>query len=335
MTDKKDVLVTGDRPTGRLHLGHLVGSLNNRIKYQQDYNCYFLIADLHMLTTHYDRIKEVEENVIEMVIDWLSVGMDPKKSIFYLQSEVPYITELYTILAMLCSVARSERIPTLKEKIQDMGVGDNYSVGLLGYPILMAADILMYKAVKVPVGDDQLSHIEITRELARRFNHIYGQYFVEPQPIISETSRLVGTDGDRKMSKSLENCIYLSDDEKTVEKRVRGMFTDPNRIRADIPGKVEGNPVFIYHDAFNDNLEEVSDLKDRYRKGAVGDVEVKKKLSAAINKVLDPIREKRNYFEQKRDEVKDIIKEGTTKAKEDAYNNMNNILDHIGMYRPL
>ena len=335
MSDKKDVLVTGDRPTGRLHLGHLVGSLNNRIKFQQEYNCYFLIADLHMLTTHFDKVKEVEESVIEMVIDWLSVGMDPNKSTFYLQSEIPYITELYTILAMLCSVARSERIPTLKEKIQDMGVGENYSVGLLGYPILMAADILMYKAVKVPVGEDQLSHIEITRELARRFNHIYGDYFTEPEPIISETSRLVGTDGDRKMSKSLDNCIYLSDDPKAVEKRVRGMFTDPNRIRADIPGKVEGNPVFIYHDAFNDNTEEVDDLKDRYRTGNVGDVEVKKKLAAAINKLFEPIREKRSYYETRRDEVKDIIKQGTAKAKEDAGVIMNEILDHIGMYRPL
>ncbi|NIP37871.1 MAG: tryptophan--tRNA ligase [Candidatus Dadabacteria bacterium] len=335
MSDKKEVLVTGDRPTGRLHLGHLVGSLNNRIKYQQDYKCYFLIADLHMLTTHFDKVKEVEENVIEMVIDWLSVGMDPNKSTFYLQSEIPYITELYTILAMLCSVARSERIPTLKEKIQDMGVGENYSVGLLGYPILMAADILMYKAVKVPVGEDQLSHIEITRELARRFNHIYGEYFTEPEPIISETSRLVGTDGDRKMSKSLDNCIYLSDDEKAVGKRVMSMFTDPNRIRADIPGKVEGNPVFIYHDAFNDNTEEVDDLKDRYRKGKVGDVEVKKKLSAAVNNILEPIREKRSYYEQRRDEVKDIIKQGTIKAKEHANVIMNEILDHIGMYRPM
>jgi len=333
MTDKKDVLVTGDRPTGRLHLGHLVGSLNNRIKYQQDYNCYFLIADLHMLTTHYDKVKEVEENVIEMVTDWLSVGMDPQKSTFYLQSEVPYITELYTILAMLCSVARSERIPTLKEKIQDMGIGENYSVGLLGYPILMAADILMYKAVKVPVGEDQLSHIEITRELARRFNHIYGDYFVEPEPIISETSRLVGTDGDRKMSKSLNNCIYLSDDEKAVEKRVRGMFTDPNRIRADIPGKVEGNPVFIYHDAFNDNIEEVADLKERYKKGKVGDVEVKQKLSIAINKVLEPIREKRKSYEERKDYIKEIISEGTMRASNIAKENMEDILEHIGMYR--
>lgn len=333
MSDKKNILVTGDRPTGKLHLGHLVGSLNNRIKYQDQYDCFFLIADLHMLTTHYDKVSEVEQNVLEMVIDWMSVGMDPGKSTFYIQSQVPYITELYTILAMICSVQRSERIPTLKEKIQDMGVGENYSVGLLGYPILMAADILMFKATKVPVGEDQLSHIEITRELARRFNHLYGDYFTEPEPIVSNTSRLVGVDGNRKMSKSLDNCIYLSDDNKMVEKRVMSMFTDPNRIRADIPGRVEGNPVFIYHDAFNNNKDEVEDLKDRYRKGKVGDVEVKKKLSAAINKILDPIREKRREIEDDKKKVKEIISDGTKRALQIARHNIEDILDHIGMYR--
>jgi len=192
MGDNKAILVTGDRPTGKLHLGHLVGSLNNRIKFQEKYKCFFLIADLHMLTTHYDKVEEVEKNVVEMVLDWMSVGMDPEKSTFYIQSKVPYITELYTILAMLCSVQRSQRIPTLKEKIRDMGVGENYSVGLLGYPILMAADILMFKATKVPVGDDQLSHIELTRELSRRFNFHYGDYFEEPEPIrweLMETGR--------------------------------------------------------------------------------------------------------------------------------------------------
>jgi len=279
-----------------------VGSLYNRIAFQDDYDCYFLVADLHMLTTHYDKVKEVEQNTLEMVMDWLSVGMDPGKSAFYVQSQIPYITELYAMLAMICGVPRAERIPTLKDKIQDMGVGDNYSVGLLGYPVLMAADILMFKATKVPVGEDQLSHIELTRELARRFNFLYGEFFQEPDPVISKTSRLVGLDGDRKMSKSLDNCIYLSDDVGQVNKRVMSMFTDPNRIRADIPGKVEGNPVFIYHDAFNKNTAEIDDLKDRYRTGNVGDVEVKKKLSAAINELLEPIREKRSEYESRPDE---------------------------------
>lgn len=334
MLDQKPILVTGDRPTGRLHIGHLVGSLNNRIKFQDDYQCFFLIADLHMLTTHYDKVEEVEQNTIQLVIDWLSVGMDPSRSTFYIQSQVPYITELHTILSMLCSVPRSQRIPTLKEKVQDMGLGENYSVGLLGYPILMAADILMFKATKVPVGDDQLSHLELTRELARRFNHLYGDFFKEPEPVVSETPRLVGTDGNRKMSKSLDNCIYLSDDAETVESRVRGMYTDPKRIRADIPGTVEGNPVFIYHDAFNTDIEEVEDLKSRYRNGKVGDVEVKKKLSIAINSIIEPIREKRSCYEKRIGEVRDILHEGSIRANRIAKENMDEILDHIGLFQP-
>ncbi|MEM7009192.1 MAG: tryptophan--tRNA ligase [Thermodesulfobacteriota bacterium] len=334
MADTKPILVTGDRPTGRLHLGHLVGSLYNRIAFQNDYDCYFLVADLHMLTTHYDKVAEVEQNTLEMVMDWLSVGMDPNKSTFYVQSQIPYITELYAMLAMICGVPRAERIPTLKEKIQDMGVGDNYSVGLLGYPVLMAADILMFKATKVPVGEDQLSHIELTRELARRFNFLYGEFFEEPDPVISQTSRLVGTDGDRKMSKSLDNCIYLSDDEKQVGKRVMSMFTDPNRVRADIPGKVEGNPVFIYHDAFNKNIPEIDDLKERYSTGNVGDVEVKKKLAAAINELLEPIREKRAEYEKRPDDVRDILREGTNRAREAAHENMDQIISAMGLYKP-
>ena len=329
----RPILVTGDRPTGKLHLGHLVGSLQNRIRFQSEYDCFFLVANLHMLTTHYDRAVEVEENTIEMVCDWLSVGMDPECSVFYVQSQVPQITELSTILSMLCPVPRLQRIPTLKEKIQDMGVGDNYSAGLLGYPVLMAADILMFRATKVPVGEDQLSHVELTRELARRFNFLYGDYFGEPEPLISEASRLVGTDGNRKMSKSLNNCIYLSDSEKEVESKVRSMYTDPKRIRADIPGTVEGNPVFIYHDLFNDDVAEIEDLKDRYRTGNVGDVEVKKKLARAINLLLEPIREKRAQYEKRTDEVRDILRDGTLKAKRIAEENMEEIKERVGLFR--
>jgi tryptophanyl-tRNA synthetase len=287
-----------------------------------------------MLTTHYDKVEEVENNILDMVTDWLSVGMDPNRSTFYIQSQVPAITQLYTILSMLCPVPRAQRIPTLKEKAQDMDVGDNYSVGLLGYPILMAADILIFKATKVPVGDDQLSHLEITRELARRFNYIYGDFFPEPEAVVSQTSRLVGTDGNRKMSKSLNNCIYLSDDAKEVERRVRTMYTDPNRIRADIPGTVEGNPVFIYHDAFNKNEEEVEDLKARYRAGKVGDVEVKKKLTRAINELLDPIREKRSFYENRPDEVRDILREGSLKAEGTARKNIEKIMNSMGLFKP-
>jgi tryptophanyl-tRNA synthetase len=334
MANEKPILVTGDRPTGRLHLGHLVGSLYNRVKFQDDYQCFFLVADLHMLTTHYDKIEEVEQNTLQMVIDWLCVGMDPSHSTFYIQSQVPAITELYTILSMLCTVPRAQRIPTLKEKTQDMEIGENYSVGLLGYPILMAADILIFKATKVPVGEDQLSHIELTRELAKRFNYLYGYFFHEPEAVVSDTPRLVGTDGNRKMSKSLDNCIYLSDSPKTVEKRVRSMYTDPKRIRADIPGTVEDNPVFIYHDIFNPNKAEVEDLKMRYRSGKVGDVEVKEKLARAINNLLDPIRERRRYYEERVDEVKNILREGTLRANVIANKNLDAIVRHMGLFKP-
>lgn len=330
----KPILVTGDRPTGRLHLGHLAGSLQNRLKFQDSYRCFFLVADLHLLTTHFDKTGEVEKNTVDLVTDWLSVGMNPEKSLFYIQSQIPAISQLSVILSMLCSVPRCGRIPTLKEKIQDMGVGEAYSVGLLGYPVLMASDILIFKATKVPVGRDQLSHIELTRELARRFNSLYGKTFEEPEPVISGVSRLTGTDGGRKMSKTLNNCIYLSDSAKEVEKKVRGMFTDPKRISADIPGTVEGNPVFEYHDAFNPNTAEVDDLKDRYRKGAVGDVEVKQKLAKAINAVLEPFREKRAEFEKRPDYVRDVLKEGTKSANEHANENIEDIIGKTGLFSP-
>ena len=330
---ERPVLVTGDRPTGRLHLGHLVGSLRNRVRFQNEYDCFFLVADLHMLTTHYDRAGEVGENTVEVALDWLSVGMDPEASVFYVQSQVPQITELCSMLSMICPVPRLQRIPTLKEKIQDMGVGDNYSAGLLGYPVLMAADILMFRASRVPVGGDQLSHLELTRELARRFNFLYGDYFEEPEPLVSDSARLVGTDGSRKMSKSLGNCIYLCDDEKEVERKVRGMYTDPKRIRADVPGTVEGNPVFIYHDLFNDDAQEVDDLKERYGKGKVGDVEVKKKLARAINSVLEPFRERRARYEKKAGDVREILALGTRRARETARENMEEIREKVGLFR--
>lgn len=330
----KPILVTGDRPTGRLHIGHLAGSLESRLKFQDQFRCFFLVADLHMLTTHFDKTGEVEANTVEMVTDWLSVGMDPERSVFYIQSQIGAISRLSVVLSMLCSVARAGRIPTLKEKIQDMGVGEAYSVGLLGYPVLMASDILIFKATKVPVGEDQLSHIELTRELARRFNSLYGDTFAEPEPVISRISRLAGLDGGRKMSKSLDNCIYLSDTEKDVNRKVGGMYTDPKRVRADIPGTVEGNPVFEYHDAFNPDTKEVDDLKERYEKGAVGDVEVKKKLAKAINAVLEPFREKRVEFEKRPDDVKDILKAGTAKAKAVADENIEEIISKTGLFKP-
>ena len=332
MKKNNEILVTGDRPTGNLHLGHYVGTLENRLTLQDSYNCFFLIADLHMLTTHQSRVDELKENITELVIDWLSVGLNPTQSCFYLQSIIPEITELTVLMSMLCSVPRVQRIPTLKEKISDLNLNENYSLGLLSYPILMSSDILIFNASKVPVGEDQLSHVELARELARKFNSNYKEIFKEPEPLISRHSRLVGIDGQSKMSKSLNNCIYLCDSKKEVQKKVMKMFTDPNRTSADIPGKVEGNPVFIYHDIFNSNKEELTDFKDRYKKGKIGDVEIKKSLIAHINNFLDPIRERRSKILKNKDEIPDIIFEGSRRAREITKNNIELIREAMNLY---
>ena len=327
--EKKDILVTGDRPTGNLHLGHYVGTLENRIKLQDQFDCFFLIADLHMLTTHNERVDELRLNIESLVIDWISVGLDPNNSCFYLQSLVPEINELTLLLSMICSVPRVQRIPTLKEKTSQLGDNENYSVGLLSYPILMSADILIFNAKKVPVGEDQLSHVELARELSRRFNSLYGYTITEPEPLISEFSRLVGIDGKSKMSKSLNNCIYLIDNQEVVSKKVMKMFTDPNRTSPDIPGKVEGNPVFIYHDIFNQNKSEVDEFKDRYKKGKIGDVEIKKSLAKSLNLFLEPIRERRSQLKKNRSEIFDIIIDGSTRARKLAKENIDRIKDSM------
>lgn len=327
--EKKDILVTGDRPTGNLHLGHYVGTLENRIKLQNQFDCFFLIADLHMLTTHNERVDELRSNIESLVIDWISVGLDPNNSCFYLQSLVPEINELTLLLSMICSVPRVQRIPTLKEKTSQLGDKENYSVGLLSYPILMSADILIFNAKKVPVGEDQLSHVELARELSRRFNSLYGHTIAEPEPLISEFSRLVGIDGKSKMSKSLNNCIYLIDNQEEVNKKVMKMFTDPNRTSPDIPGKVEGNPVFIYHDIFNQNKSEVDEFKDRYKKGKIGDVEIKKSLAKSLNLFLEPIRERRSQLKKNRSEIFDIIIDGSTRARKLAKENIDRIKDSM------
>ena len=327
--EKKDILVTGDRPTGNLHLGHYVGTLENRIKLQDQFDCFFLIADLHMLTTHNERVDELRLNIESLVIDWISVGLDPNNSCFYLQSLVPEINELTLLLSMICSVPRVQRIPTLKEKTSQLGDNENYSVGLLSYPILMSADILIFNAKKVPVGEDQLSHVELARELSRRFNSLYGNTITEPEPLISKFSRLVGIDGKSKMSKSLNNCIYLIDNQEEVNKKVMKMFTDPNRTSPDIPGKVEGNPVFIYHDIFNQNKAEVDEFKERYKKGKIGDVEVKKSLAKNINVFLEPIRERRSQLKKNRSEIFDIIIDGSTRARKLAKENIDRIKDSM------
>ena len=282
-----------------------------------------------MLTTHNEKVDELRLNIESLVIDWISVGLDPNNSCFYLQSLVPEINELTLLLSMICSVPRVQRIPTLKEKTSQLGDNENYSVGLLSYPILMSADILIFNANKVPVGEDQLSHVELARELSRRFNSLYGYTITEPEPLISKFSRLVGIDGKSKMSKSLNNCIYLIDNQEEVNKKVMKMFTDPNRTSPDIPGKVEGNPVFIYHDIFNQNKAEVDEFKERYKKGKIGDVEIKKSLAKNINLFLEPIRERRSQLKKNRSEIFDIIIDGSTRARKLAKENIDRIKDSM------
>ena len=315
----KPRILTGDRPTGKLHLGHYVGSIFNRVKYQEKYDCFFIIADLHMLTTKPSKadIENISANSKEMVLDYLACGIDPEKSKIYLQSAVHEVYEMNLIFEMLVSVPRLQRLPSIKDMANSANLNE-IPFGLLGYPVLQAADILMPRANLVPVGKDNESHVELTREIARRFNTLYGEVFPIPDVKIGEVPTLVGTDGSAKMSKSLNNAIFISDDAKTVEKKVRSMYTDPNRVRADVPGKVEGNPVFVYHDIFNPNKAEVEDLKTRYREGKVGDVEVKTKLSAALNNFLDPLREQRHAYQERTGLVEEVIFEGTQVAREEA-----------------
>ena len=331
MGEKKRIL-TGDRPTGRLHLGHYVGTLANRVKLQNKYDCFFIIADLHVLTTKADRegVSQIKENVRQLVLDYLAVGIDPEKSVIYRQSAVPQVAYLSLLFSMLVSVPRCQRVPTLKEVMHDLDI-KKPSLGLLTYPVLQAADILMVKAHLVPVGKDQESHVELTREIARRFNELYGQVFPQPEALIGEVPTLPGLDGKAKMSKSLGNCLYLADDEKTVKEKVMGMYTDPTRIHPDDPGHIEGNPVFIYHDAFNPNKKEVAQLKERYQAGKVGDVEVKEKLAKAINEFLGPIRERRAKFEKEKGLVEKILEKGNKIAGEEAEKTLDQVKEKMGL----
>ncbi len=327
-------LLTGDRPTGPLHLGHYVGGLQNRVTYQSLHECFFVIADLHTLTTRPEKshISQMNEYIQQIVLDYLSVGIDPDHSTIFVQSSVPGITELSTLLGMLVSAPRLERIPSLKEMVQSAGL-DSMPFGLLGYPVLMAADILLPRANLVPVGEDNRGNVELARELARRFNHMYGDVFPIPEIIAEGT--LIGTDGQSKMSKSLNNAIFLSDDPSTVEAKVMGMYTDPNRTRADIPGRVEGNPVFIYHEQFNQNQSQVLDLKTRYKEGKVGDVEVKQKLAAAINLFLEPLHQRREKYAEDPGFVLDVLSDGVKRMQIEAEETLLQVREAMGLQKYL
>jgi tryptophanyl-tRNA synthetase len=325
-------ILTGDRPTGRLHLGHWVGSVANRVRLQDEYECFFIIADLHTLTTRPEKswISEIPDVIRNIMLDYLALGIDPARSLIFVQSAVPQTAELNLVFEMLVTLPRLERLPSIKEMAEAAHL-DVMPFGLVGYPVLQAADILLPRADCVPVGKDNVPHVEITREIARRFNFLYGEVFPEPEPLISEVPTLPGTDGQQKMSKSLNNAIYISDPPATVRQRVMQMYTDPNRIRADIPGTVEGNPVFTYHDAFNPDRAEVDDLKARYRAGRVGDVEVKKKLLAALENFLAPVRERRGAFAQTPGLVDDILSTGNRTMRDIAADTLMRVRAAMGI----
>jgi tryptophanyl-tRNA synthetase len=334
MDGKKGRILTGDRPTGKMHIGHYVGSLQNRVRLQKEYENFFIIADLHTITTKPEKenLLALEEYIHEMVLDYLSAGIDPEQSVIFLQSAIPETFELNLIFEMLVTVPRLERLPSLKDMARAANL-ESMPFGLLGYPVLQAADILLPRSTLVPVGKDNEAHVEISREIARKFNRLYGEVFPIPEAMIGDVPTLVGTDGQAKMSKSLNNAILLADDVKTVDEKVMGMYTDPKRVRADIPGTVEGNPVFIYHDAFNPNKEEVDDLKARYRKGKVGDVEVKRKLAKVINQFLEPLRERRAYYMQDPGQIDEILASGVKRMREVAKATMTEVHKAMGMFR--
>jgi len=333
----KPRILTGDTPTGKLHLGHYVGSIENRLALQNDYDCYFLIANKHAFTTRADKPDDIRQSVIDIATDWLAVGIDPAKATMFVQSEVPAIDELSNFFGMLVPYPRLMRNPTLKDEIRDKGLGDNYAFGFLWYPIGQIADILAFRPDMVPVGEDQLPHLELTREVARRFDQLYcgvdphtqdkdyikaGGLFPVIEPKLGRIRRLVGTGAPGpggqllKMSKSLNNAIFLSDDAETVQKKVMAMYTDPNRVRATDPGNAnpEQNPLWAFHEAFNPDAKWVAENEDLYRQGKVGDVAMKRKLVEVLNAIVEPIRMRRRHFEQRPDEVIDVLREGTKRA---------------------
>ncbi|TMH42394.1 MAG: tryptophan--tRNA ligase [Betaproteobacteria bacterium] len=319
MESKKRIL-TGIRPTGPLHLGHYAGALETWVGLQTRYDCCFLIAD-YQVSDYADDVARVREAVWEVALDWLAVGLDPERSSFVIESLIPEHAELTLWLSWFLPLGMLERNPTLRAEMEEFG-RKSVPVAFFTYPVMQVANILMPRAHLVPVGEDQLPHIELTREVARRFNRQFKDVFPEPEGLVGRVPRLVGIDGQAKMSKSLDNAIYLKDTPAVVKEKVRSMYTDPTRLRATDPGHVEGNPVFLYHDAFNPNREEVADLKDRYRRGAVGDVEVKEKLATALNTFLDPIRERRARFAAKMGLVRDALADGTDRARKAAQTTM-------------
>ena len=314
MESKKKRILSGMRPTGKLHIGHYVGALENWINLQDEYDNYHLIADYHVLTTNLNS-DSIYQDSIDMLIDWLAAGLDPLKSPMFRQSQIKEHTELHLLFSMLVTVNRLERNPTVKDQIRDLNI-ENVIYGHLGYPVLQAADILLYKGDLVPVGEDQVPHIEITREIARKFNKQYGEVFPEPEPKLTAFARLSGLDGDAKMSKSLGNTILLSDDAETIKAKLRKAITDPQKMRKNDPGRPEVCLVFSYHKKFTPS--EVPEIEAGCRSGALGCVDCKMKCSTNISTFIAPILEKRKYYEDHLDEVKNILADGEARAKKVA-----------------
>ena len=344
----KNIILTGDRPTGRLHLGHLVGSLRERVKIQESGNydeMYIEIADAQATTDNYGNIEKVKNNILEVALDYLSVGLDPKKVTIFIQSEVPELSDLTFYYMNLVTLARLERNPTVKEEIKLRGFNGSIPVGFATYPISQASDITAFNANIVPVGEDLLPMIEQTREIVRSFNRLYGETLVEPKAVLPQNERckrLPGTDGNAKMSKSLGNCIYLSDTSEDVKKKVMSMYTDPNHVKVSDPGKVDGNPVFIYLEAFSEDhhfkeyfkdgeYKNLNELEDHYKKGGLGDVTVKKFLYYVIEETLKPIRERRAYYEKDIKGVYKMLFDGSDKARKTASETLHNVKKAMGL----
>ncbi len=312
---KKKIILTGDRPTGKLHLGHYVGSLRNRVKLQDDYEQFIIMADMQALTDNAEDPEKVRDSIMDVALDYLAVGIDPKKSTIFIQSLIPEISELALYFMNLVTLARAERNPTVKDEMRQKGFGSDVPVGFLVYPISQAADILAFKANLVPVGNDQEPMIEQTNEIGEKFNRIYAPVFPEVKALISDAPRLVGIDGKAKMSKSLGNTILLADGDEAIAKKVMEMYTDPNHIHANDPGAVEGNVVFSYLDIFDSDKTEVKKLKDRYRAGGLGDVDLKKRLAGILSDLIGPIRERREKLAKDRNSIQRMLHDGTDRAR--------------------
>ncbi len=333
---KKKVILTGDRPTGKLHVGHYIGSLKNRVKLQNsgEYHPFIMIADTQALTDNARNPEKIRKSLIQVALDYLAVGIDPEISTVFIQSQIPALFELTAYYMDLVTVSRLERNPTVKAEIKQKGFNDSIPVGFLNYPVSQAADITAFKATLVPVGDDQEPMLEQAREIVRTFNRVYNRnVLVEPKGYFPEKGegRLPGLDGNAKMSKSLNNAIYLSDDAKTVEQKVMSMYTDPQHIHVEDPGKVEGNTVFTYLDIFDPDKDRVAQLKEDYQKGGLGDVKIKRYLNTVLEKELAPIRERRAQYEQDTSVVYDMLIEGSKKANEVANQTLQEVRDAIGL----